>query len=160
MTVISLVVAVDLQGGMGKDNKLLCHLPADLKQFKTLTLGKPIIMGRKTFDSIGKVLPGRVNIILSRQDIEIEGALVMGSLDEALQLTSGLPEVMIIGGSEIYAQAMPLAHCIYLTKIHHQFSADVYFPHMDDRVWHCEESVDHAPDDKNQYAITFCRYRR
>ncbi|MFM6954842.1 MAG: dihydrofolate reductase, partial [Sphingobacteriaceae bacterium] len=110
---LELVVAVDEQGGIGKNNQLLWHLPADLKHFKEITTGHPIIMGRKTYDSIGRVLPNRRNIVISRQtDLQIEGAEVATSLPDAISLVAHEPKAFIIGGAEIFRQAMP-----YVTKI-------------------------------------------
>lgn len=157
---ISLIAAVDERLGMGKDNALLCHLPADLQHFKSLTLGKPIIMGRKTFESIGKALPGRKNIVLSRHAFTAEGAIVVDSFDAALQLTSDQPEVMIIGGAQIYKQAINYAKLLYLTVIHHQFEADVFFPEIDKAEWECTAEVKKLRDEKNRYDMTFYTYRR
>lgn len=160
MSIISLIAAIDERCGMGKNNNLLCHLPSDLMHFKRLTLGKPIIMGRKTFDSIGRVLPGRHNIILSKQPLTVEGATIVGSLKQAFELTSESTEIMIIGGANVFEQALPLAQNIYLTIIHHEFSADVYFPELDKAVWTlCDEQYI-SRDKKNQYDMTFCHYER
>lgn len=160
MSIISLIAAVDESWGLGKDNRLLCHLPADLKHFKTLTMGKPIIMGKNTYDSIGKPLPGRFNIVLSRHAAAIEDVQVVDSLAKAFSLVKEAPEVMVIGGASIYEQALPLASRIYLTLIHHQFAADVFFPSLDREVWHCKEANFRKSDDKNPYDITFCLYER
>ena len=160
MTMISLIAAVDENRGLGKDNNLLCHLPADLKHFKQLTLGKPIIMGRKTFDSIGKALPGRLNIVLSKQSILIDGVVVVHSLNEALELVDDVPEVMIIGGSTLFGQALPMAHDIYLTVIHHQFKADVFFPELDMTAWILSGEHAYSHDTNNKYDMTFCHFER
>ncbi|OCH99097.1 dihydrofolate reductase [Legionella jamestowniensis] len=160
MTIISLIAAVDENYGLGKDNHLLCHLPADLKHFKKLTMGKPIIMGKKTFDSIGKPLPGRLNIVLSKQSKPIEGVEVMDSFDKALALVSDASEVMIIGGAMIYQQALSKASRMYLTMIHHQFHADVFFPEFDKRNWQVKEAVFFPKDENNSYDMTFYQYER
>ena len=160
MTFISLIAAVDESFGLGKDNQLLCHLPADLKHFKALTLGKPIIMGRKTFDSIGKPLPGRLNIVLSKQALLIDGVTVVNTLQQALQLAHDAEEIMVIGGSNLFEQALPLAQRIYLTMIHHQFEADVFFPAIDMAAWELHEESSWLHDEKNQYDMTFCHYER
>ncbi|MDA9272032.1 dihydrofolate reductase [bacterium] len=160
MTIVSLIAAIDEKGGLGQSNQLLCHLPADLKQFKTLTWGKPIIMGRKTYDSIGRALPGRLNIVLSRQKLTIEGVTVVESLDQAVAMTQNEPEIMIIGGGQLFVQALPLSTRVYLTRIHHQFAADVFFPVLDEAQWICRETIDHQRDEKNPYDFTFCRYER
>ncbi|CDZ76530.1 Dihydrofolate reductase [Legionella massiliensis] len=160
MTTITMVAAVDKNYGLGKDNHLLCHLPADLKHFKTLTLGKPVIMGRHTFESIGKPLPARTNIVMSRNKLHIEGVELVSSLSEALSLAATAAEVMIIGGAKVYEQALPYTNKIYLTLIHHQFEADVFFPKLDESVWRCTESLFRQRDEKNDYDMTFYCYER
>ena len=116
---VSLIVALDEQHGMGLNNRLPWHLPADLAHFKALTLGKPIVMGRKTFESIGRPLPGRLNLVLSRKNFEAEGVTVVSSLDEALRVAedAGAPEVMVIGGMAVYQAALPCASKLYLTRV-------------------------------------------
>ena len=160
MTIISLIAAIDECRGLGQGNQLLCHLPADLKHFKELTLGKPIIMGRKTFESIGRVLPGRLNVILSHQTLSIDGAIVVGSLRQALTIIHDVPEVMVIGGATVFEQALPLAQRVYLTLIHHQFDADVFFPLLDENTWLCSDTVHQPSDAKNSYEMTFYCYER
>lgn len=160
MSIISIIVAIDENRGMGKDNQLLCHLPADLQHFKTLTLGKPIIMGRKTFDSIGKPLPGRLNIVLSNQLLHIDGVAVVASLNDALEQAALQPEIMVIGGARVFEEALPLANRIYLTVIHHQFEADVFFPKLDMSVWALIGEHGFSQDDKNRYDMTFYHYER
>ena len=157
---ISLIAAMDENRGLGKENKLLCHLPADLKHFKELTIGKPVIMGRKTYESIGKALPGRFNIVLSRTATEINDATVVDSLQQAIVLTQGLPEVMVIGGAKLFEQALPLAQRLYLTLIHAQFEADVFFPAIESRHWQCRQAVERQHDEKNGYDLTFICYER
>lgn len=157
---VSLIAAVDEHFGLGKDNALLCHLPADLQHFKSLTMGKPIIMGRNTFESIGKPLPGRKNIILSRQPITLDGVIIVNSLSAALELTKDQDEVMVIGGVSVYEQAIEYAQRIYLTLIHHQFEADVFFPPLDKTVWVCQHEVYRARDERNRYDMTFYDYQR
>lgn len=156
---ISLIAAIDDAWGLGKDNALLCHLPADLKHFKACTLHKPIIMGRKTFESIGKPLPQRRNIVLSRQWQSVSGIEVVSSLEEALKLTHHDEEVMVIGGSSLFAEALPLATKIYLTRIHHHFTADVYFPVIDES-WVCLSSNEYLADEQNAYSMQFQIYQR
>lgn len=160
MTIISLIAAMDENRGIGKNNQLLCHLPADLKHFKELTIGKPIIMGHGTFNSIGKPLPHRLNIVLSRQNIVIDGVVVVDSLAKALALTKEQPEVMMIGGADLFQQSLPFAHRLYLTIIHAHFDADVYFPLFDSALWICKESDHKISDEKNAYDMTFYRYDR
>lgn len=158
MSIISLIAIVDEKRGLGKENKLLCHLPADLKHFKSITLGKPVIMGRKTYQSIGKALPGRLNIVLSKNNAMIVDAVVVHSIEQALSLTKDEPEVMIIGGAQLFKQAMPLAHRIYLTVIHAHFDADVFFPELDMNSWQCIEAIKRPQDENNKYDLTFYQY--
>lgn len=160
MTIISLIAAIDEAGGLGIDNQLLCHLPADLQHFKNITMGKPIIMGRKTFESIGRPLPGRLNIVLSHSSAVIPGVTYVGSLDEALSLTTKEAEVMIIGGANLFSQAMDNANRMYITKIHHEFKADVFFPAISELEWSCQKSEFRQHDEKNQYDMTFNTYQR
>lgn len=160
MPIISLIAAVDENYGLGNNNKLLCHLPADLKYFKATTLGKPIIMGRNTFQSIGKPLPGRRNIIVSRtleKRAEIE---IASSVTEALALCGNVEELMIIGGAELFRQTLPIAERLYLTHIHHHFVADVFFPVISLKEWCCLEKINHQADGDNVYEMTFSRYER
>jgi dihydrofolate reductase len=129
---VSIVVAIDSKRGIGKNNELLWHIPEDLKRFKQITSGHPVIMGRKTYDSIGRLLPNRTNIIITR-DLEylIDGAIIVHSLEEAIDQASGKPgaeEIFIIGGGQIFAQALPLVHKLYLTIVEGDFGADTFFP--------------------------------
>ncbi|WP_133128644.1 dihydrofolate reductase [Legionella nagasakiensis] len=160
MTLISLIAAVDEHGALGKDNQLLCYLPADLRHFKALTLGKPILMGRKTYESIGKPLAGRLNLVLSKRLAQINGAVVVDTLNRALELTRHEPEIMIIGGAHVYEQTLPFAQRIYLTKIHHQFDADVFFPKLEENTWQVREAIFRPHDEKNKYDMTFYRYEK
>lgn len=160
MTTISLIAAIDEAGGLGINNQLLCYLPADLQHFKTITMGKPIIMGRKTFESIGKPLPGRINIVLSRSALEIEGVQVVDTLVRAINANTNISEVFIIGGSEIFAQSMDVATHIYITRIHHHFEADVFFPTIDESKWQATNEEFRPHDDKNKFDMTFYTYER
>ncbi|MCW8445651.1 dihydrofolate reductase [Fluoribacter gormanii] len=157
---ISLIAAIDENGGLGFNNQLLCHLPADLQHFKSITMGKPIIMGRKTFDSIGKPLPGRLNIVLSRSIESINGVTVVDSLENAIKQTKDFSEIMIIGGAELFTKVMEKANRLYITRIHHQFIADVYFPEIDEAIWHCCDEQFRPCDEKNKYDMTFRTYVR
>ncbi|MFZ4077159.1 MAG: dihydrofolate reductase [Legionellaceae bacterium] len=157
---ISLIAAIDTTRGLGKNNQLLCHLPADLKHFKALTLGKPVVMGRKTFESIGKPLPNRLNIVVSRTMLPREDLVVVDSLEAALQVAKDSPEIMIIGGAQLFSEALELAHTLYLTHIHHEFKADVFFPAFDETVWHKEQTVFYAKDQHNIYDMSFCVYEK
>jgi dihydrofolate reductase len=158
--IVSSIVATGENNAIGKNNQLLWHMPADLKHFKDITSGKSIIMGRKTFDSVGKPLPKRRNIVVTRQDITIPGCEVVKSVEEGLELCKGEEEVFIGGGAEIYKQAMHLTDRIYLTIIHKNFDADTFFPEIDHKIWKETEREDHAPDDKNQYAYSFITLER
>lgn len=157
---VSSIVAIGENNAIGKNNQLLWHMPADLKHFKDITSGKSIIMGRKTFDSVGKPLPKRRNIVVTRQDIAIPGCEVVKSVEEGLELCKGEKEVFIGGGAEIYKLAMHLTDRIYLTIIHKNFDADTFFPEIDYKVWKETEREDHAPDDKNPYAYSFITLER
>jgi dihydrofolate reductase len=154
--IISFVVAIAENNAIGKDNGLLWHLPADLKHFKQITNGHTIIMGRKTFDSMGKPLPNRRNIVITRNaDLKIEGAEVTTSLDDALALCKTEEEVFIIGGAEIYKEALDKTDRIYLTTVHQGFEGDAYFPELDRNKWVETAREEHQPDEKNKIAFTF-----
>lgn len=157
---ISLVVIADENNGIGKNNQLLAHLPADLKHFKQLTIGHPVIMGRKTFDSMGKPLPQRRNIVVSTQTIEIEGCEVVHSIAEGIEKCKGEEKVAIIGGATIFEQSMLLADTIYLTRLHHSFEADTYFPAINSEIWEEAEKAHYEPDEKNAFPYTFITYKR
>jgi dihydrofolate reductase len=160
MTIISLIAALDEASGIGINNQLLCHLPADLQHFKTITMGKPIIMGRKTYESIGRPLPGRLNIVLSNSCSAIEGVVVVNSLAKALAETKDIAEVMIIGGEQLFKDALPIANRLYITRIHHQFHADVFFPNIDANRWTCVDEVFRQHDEKNPYDMSFSIYEQ
>lgn len=157
---IQAVVIVDQNNGIGKNNQLLCHMPADLKHFKQLTVGHPVIMGRKTFDSMGKALPNRRNIVVSRQELKIEGCEVVHSLDKAIEICQGENLISIIGGATIFEQALDIVNYLYLTCIHHTFDADTFFPEIDPEIWKIKEKEDHEADDKNPYPYSFITYER
>jgi dihydrofolate reductase len=156
MNQITIVVAIAANNAIGKNNQLLWHLPADLKHFKTITSGHTVIMGRKTFDSVGKPLPNRRNIVVTRQtDLELDGVEVVNSLDKAMELCQNEAQVFIIGGAEIYRQALPLTTKIELTRVHQEFDADTFFPEIDLTTWEEVWKEDHLPDEKNKYAYTY-----
>jgi dihydrofolate reductase len=160
---ISIIVAIGKNNEIGKGNDLLCHLPADLKHFKEITSGHTVIMGRKTFDSLPKgPLPNRKNIVISRnKDLKIEGATVYSSLDYALIKLMDEDEVFIIGGAQMYAQILPDADKLYLTKIHAEFpEADVFFPAIQSHEWREVSRETHLADEKNPYSFTFVEYER
>ena len=129
---ISFIVAHDKNRVIGYQNGMPWHLPGELKYFKEMTMGKPVVMGRKTFESIGRPLPGRRNIVITRNaDYHVEGIEVVSSLEKALELAKEAPEIMIIGGAQIFEQAMPLADKLYVTIIDHEFPGDTYFPNYE-----------------------------
>jgi dihydrofolate reductase len=158
--IVSAVVAIAQNHAIGKDNKLLWHLPNDLKHFKNITSGHTVIMGRKTYDSVGKPLPNRRNIIITRQQIEIPGCEVVNSIDAALALCADEEEVFIVGGAEIYKQAMPLTDKIYLTIVHQDFDGDTYFPEIKANIWKETERKDHQPDDRHALPYSFITLER
>jgi dihydrofolate reductase len=132
---IILIVAMDLDRGIGANNQMPWHLPEDLARFKRLTSGHPIIMGRKTFDSIGRVLPNRRNIVITRnRDWSHEGVETAASLEDAIALC-GEGDIYVIGGGQIFAEAMDIAHCIELTEIDARFGCDTFFPEINTSVW-------------------------
>ncbi|GHA54337.1 dihydrofolate reductase [Pontibacter akesuensis] len=154
---IALVVAAAENNVIGKDNDLIWYLPADLKHFKSITMGHPMLMGRKTYESIGKPLPGRTSIIItSQKDFKAEGCVVVHSLEEALEKGRELDDdLCIIGGANVYQQALPLADKVYLTRVHHSFDGDVFFPELSPAEWQVVEEEHHEPDEKNKYSYTF-----
>lgn len=152
---ISLIVAKSKNDVIGKNNQLPWHLPADLKHFKQITMGKPIIMGRKTFESIGKPLPGRRNIIISRdKNLLIHGCDVFHSIDDAFKAVKTEKEVMIIGGADLFSHCLSRADCIYLTVIDAEFDGDTFFAKLDN-TWKMTSEEKHLPDEKNKYAYCF-----
>ncbi len=158
---ISLIAAIDQKGGLGKDNKLLCYLPADLKYFKKTTLNKPIIMGYNTFLSIGKALPDRKNIVMtSRQGLAVDGMDFVNSWLEAEVLCDGCQEAMLIGGASIYEQFLNKVNTLYITRIEHVFDADVFFPEIVESQWCLKSEEAHLADAKNVYDYTFQKYER
>jgi len=154
--VIALVAAAAQNGVIGSDNRLPWHLPADLKHFKQVTMGKPVVMGRKTFESIGRALPGRTNIVITQsRDYTAPGCLVVNTLDQALAAAGDGGEIMIIGGATLYTACLSRATRIYLTRIHHDFPGDARFPDLDLKQWREIERRDCPADDKNPYAYSF-----
>ena len=158
--IISAIVATGENNAIGKNNQLLWHMPNDLKHFKEVTSGRTIIMGRKTFDSVGKPLPKRRNIVVTRQDITIPGCEVVKSVEDAMALCKGEDEVFIGGGAEIYKLAMPLTDRIYLTIIHKSFDADTFFPEIDKKEWKETSREDFKPDEKNPLPYSFITLER
>lgn len=159
---VTIVVAMGKNREIGKDNQLLWHLPKDLKHFKDITSGHPIIMGRKTYESIGKPLPNRTNIVISRKkDWFEEGILIVGSIKEALKFAQKIDEnVFIIGGGNIYEQTMDLTDRIEVTLVDAELDADTYFPEMSEKIWQKTDEVCHEKDEKNQFDFCFQTFER
>ncbi|WP_068596172.1 dihydrofolate reductase [Vaginella massiliensis] len=159
---ISIVVAVSSNHVIGKNNQLLWHLPDDFKHFKNITTGHPIIMGRKTYESIGRPLPNRINIVVTRdQQFCADGIVVAFSLKAALEKALALDdEVFVIGGGELYRQVIDMADKIYLTEIHHEFDGDTFFPELDENNWEEISRAHHDKDEKHQYSFDIITYQR
>jgi len=154
--IVSVVVAIAENNAIGKNNQLLWHLPADLKHFKQITSGHTVIMGRKTYDSIGKPLPNRRNIVMTRTEgLQIPGVEVTDNIEGALALCTMDEEVFIIGGAEIYKSTMNITNRIYLTRVHQSYEADAFFPEIDFNLWNETDVEKHLPDEKNHVAYTF-----
>ncbi len=158
---ISLIVAMDLEGVIGKEKALPWRLPADLKNFRKITWGKPVIMGRKTFESIGKPLPGRTNIVLTRGAHDLpQGCRVARSLSEALDLAGSAEEVVVIGGAAIYALFLPRAERIYLTEVQERFPGDTHFPPWDRSEWREIHRSERPADEANPHPCHFLLLER
>lgn len=155
MNNISLIWAQDENGLIGNGGQLPWRLPADMAWFKKNTMGKSILMGRKTFDSIGHPLPGRNNIIMTSQDITISGCKVVHSLDEAIAMVSKAEELMVIGGAQIYKLILSRARCLYITQIHALIEGDTFFPVFNSSEWQETFREDHESDEKNIYSYSF-----
>ncbi len=165
--VVSLIVAMDANRVIGRNNQLPWYLPNDLKYFKTVTMGKPIIMGRKTFQSIGKPLPGRANIVVSRNpEFTAEGISVVNDIDDAVKLGSdiafgdGVSEVMVIGGAQLYQAVLPRAGRLYLTRVHASVEGDAWFPALDWAQWVEVAREDHEAEGRNPYDYSFLVFDR
>ena len=153
---ISLIAALDRNGLIGADGEIPWHLPADLRYFKATTMGKPVLMGRKTYESIGKGLPGRHNIVLTRRPTyRAPGCTVVHSIPAALVAAGDVPELMVIGGATIYEALLPHAGRLYLTYIDAVFDGDTYFPPFDRDAWHVVREEAHPPDGDNPYPYRF-----
>jgi dihydrofolate reductase len=161
--VLKILVAFDENRVIGKNNTLIWHLPADLKRFKALTTGHVIIMGRKTFESIGKPLPNRTSIVISRQaDLQIEGAIITHSVEEAILKAKSITreDIYIVGGAEIYALSLPLADQILVTQLHDIFDGDAYFPEIPADIFEITEKERGITDEKNAYQYSYLTYTR
>ncbi|CAJ1789613.1 type 3 dihydrofolate reductase [Aeromonas veronii] len=160
---ISMIAAMAHDRVIGKDNQMPWHLPADLAHFKRVTLGKPVLMGRKTFESIGRPLPGRRNLVISRNPgYQAEGIEVVGSVEAALALLAGssVEELMVIGGGHLYAEMLPSADCLYLTRIDLAVEGDTRFPAFDDGQWQRVDCESHPADEKNPHPYSFETWQR
>ena len=158
---ISIIVAASTNNVIGVQGELPWRLPDDLKRFKQLTMGKPIVMGRRTFESIGRPLPGRQNIVITRQrDYEAAGCDVVASPAAALAAASDAAEIMIIGGSQVYELFLPKASRLYLTRVHVVVEGDAWFPEIDEGDWQLLDSESHDASAVNEYAFEFRTYER
>ena len=159
---VTIVVAMGLDNEIGADNQLLWHLPKDLKHFKEITTDHPIIMGRKTYESIGKPLPNRTNIVVSRKkDWFEEGILIVGSVKEALKFAKKMDEeIFIIGGGNIYEQTIDLAEKLEVTQVNAKLKADIFFPKINMKIWIKTEETFHEKDEKNEYDFYFQTFER
>ena len=160
---LSLIAALDSDNGIGRDNDLPWKLPDDLKRFKALTVGKPILMGRRTAQSLGRALPGRLNLVLTRSgQVPFEGMQAVASIEQALQAAAdtGAEELCVIGGGEIYRLAMAQATDLHLTWVHTTVPADTHFPPVDPALWVEVAREHHAADERHAYAFDFVDYRR
>jgi dihydrofolate reductase len=154
-----IIAAAGTRNELGKDNQLVWHLPNDFKRFKQLTTGHHIIMGRKTFESFPAPLPNRTHIIISRNEhYQVEGCIIVKSLEDAFKACEHESTVFIIGGGEIYKQALPFADKIELTRVHHTFEADTYFPEINSEEWECIHKEEHQADEKHAFDFTYETY--
>ncbi len=158
---LSLIVALARNGVIGRDNALPWHLRQDLKRFKAHTLGKPILMGRKTFESIGRPLPGRTNIVLTRDPgWSAPGVIAVRTVAEAIAQASGASELVAIGGAEVYRLVMPFARRMYLTNVQAEVPGDTYFPQFDPTQWADVDCATHPADEHNDFPVTFVTLER
>lgn len=158
---IIMIAAAAENNALGKDNGLVWHLPDDFKRFKNLTSGHPIIMGRKTFESFQKPLPNRLHIIITRQkNYQAEGCLVVSNLEKAIALTDKNQDAFVIGGGEIYQQALRFSDKIELTRVHDSFEADTFFPEIDEKEWQLIQEEYHPKDEKHKIDFTYQTFTR
>ena len=163
MSTITIIAAIANNNALGKDNDLIWHLPADLKRFKKVTSGHHILMGRNTFESIGKPLPNRTTVIITRNsDYKAEGCIVVDSIEKAIDVAKEDEQIFIIGGAQIYKQtiASNLVDQLDITKVHHAFDADVFFPEIDTAIWKEVSREGFVADEKNKYDYSFIRYKK
>ncbi|PQJ75062.1 dihydrofolate reductase [Polaribacter gangjinensis] len=160
---ITLIAAIAKNNALGKNNDLIWHLPADLKRFRQLTTGHHMIMGRKTYESIGKPLPNRTTIIVSRNpEYFQEGCLMASSLEDAIQISKNEEVICIVGGEQIYRQALEndLVDALDITLVHHEFDADAFFPEIDTKIWEEISREDFKADEKNKFDYSFIKYQK
>jgi len=158
---ITIIAAIANDNALGKDNQLIWHLPNDLKRFKKVTSGHHVIMGRKTFESLGRPLPNRVNIIITRNsDYTAEGCVVVHSLQEAVAAAKDDANPFILGGAQIYKHALEVADVLDLTFVHHSFDADAFFPEINMNVWKEDSREDFKADEKNKFDYSFVKFVR
>jgi dihydrofolate reductase len=160
---ITIIAAIAKNNALGKDNDLIWHLPADLKRFKKVTTGHYILMGRNTFESIGKPLPNRTTIIITRnKNYFKEGCLIANSIEEAIEMVDNKDDIFIIGGAQIYKECIEkdLIDRLDITQVHHEFEADVFFPEIDLKIWKETAREDFIADEKNKFDFSFVRYSK
>ncbi len=157
---VSIIVAVAENGVIGDRNTLLWHISEDLKHFKRTTTGHPVVMGRKTFESLGRPLPNRTNVVITRQALDLPGCTTVHSLEEALALFPAEEEVFVIGGAQIYAAALPVADRLYLTRVEHPYEGDTHFPEWDEAAWRLVASEAHPCGAEYPYPFVFETYER
>ena len=163
MSTITIIAAIANNNALGKDNDLIWHLPADLKRFKKVTSGHHIIMGRNTFESIGKPLPNRTTVIITRDsEYQAPGCVIVNSIENAIEVAKNDTQIFIIGGAQIYKQtiASSLVDQLDITKIHESFEADVFFPEIDKTIWKEVAREDFKADEKNKFDYSFISYKK
>lgn len=163
MRELIIIAAAAQNNALGKDNKLLWHLPDDFKHFKNTTMGAPMIMGRKTYESLPGVLPNRAHIIITRDSsyrVDKKNCTVIHSIEQALEHCKDDQKVFIIGGGELYKQSMSIATKIILTRVHGKFEADTYFPIIDESIWKKTKSINHPIDERHQFKFSIETYQR
>ena len=153
---VTIIAALADNGVIGRSGALPWHLPDDLRRFKSLTMGRPVLMGRRTFGSIGRALPGRRNLVATRSPQELPATVeAVADLSAALEICGSVPELCVIGGADIYRQALPLATHLELTRVHARIEGDVYFPAFDAAEWRELASSEHAADDRHAWPMTY-----
>jgi dihydrofolate reductase len=158
---VTMIAAAAENNALGKDNDLVWHLPDDFKRFKKITSHHYIIMGRKTFESFPKLLPNRTHVVITRQkNYHREGIIVAHTLEQALEVCKGEDEVFIIGGGQIYKQALPYTDQIELTRVHESFEADAFFPELDESTWGLKKSIHHGKDERHKFEFSYLTFTR